>query len=116
MRPLESLFLVALVLYTTAIFSHRMRGTLKPWMMTVFGLGLLADISGTVFLCVLVSESWQWTLHSISGLAALLIMALHFTWAVVAVSRGGASERRFHRWSVAAWLVWLIAFVSGIPT
>lgn len=114
-RPLESLFIFALFFYTTAIWSHRFSGTMKTWMLACFSTGLLADISGTIFLCVIVSDTWHWTLHSISGLIALLIMSLHFIWALAAMTRGGTAEEKFNRWSLWAWLIWLIAFVSGIP-
>lgn len=115
MRPLESLFIIALILYSTAIFAHKYRGTLRTWMMAVFGAGLTADVAGTILLCVLPSHGWKWTFHSVSGLLALVIMALHFAWALVAVTRKGKSEERFHRWSLRAWLLWLAAFISGIP-
>ena len=115
MRPLESLFIVALVLYTTAIFAHKFKGSLKTWMMVVFGVGLTADVSGTILLCVLPSHGWVWTFHSVAGLAALVIMTLHFTWALVAVTKKGKSELMFHKWSLRAWFLWLAAFVSGIP-
>lgn len=115
MRPLETLFIFALLFYTTAIWSHRATGRMRTWMLACFTAGLLADIAGTIFLCVIVSDAWQWTLHSISGLAALLIMTLHFVWALFALTRGGTSEEHFNRWSLGAWIIWLIAFVSGIP-
>jgi len=111
----ESLFIVALVLYTIAIMSHKRIGHLKLWMLLVFGVGLLADISGTIFLCVLHSSEWEWNLHSISGFAALVIMALHFVWALLAVTRKDSFEEKFNKYSVYAWLLWLVAFISGIP-
>lgn len=84
-------------------------------MVTVFGLGLLADSAGTIFLCAMTAARWQFTLHTISGLVSLLIMALHFVWTLLAVKRGGAFENYFNRFSIYAWLIWLAAFVSGIP-
>lgn len=115
MRPLESLFVVALVLYSTAIWSHKFTGALKAWMVAVFGAGLAADVAGTVFLCVVAAQRWVWNLHTVAGLAALVIMGLHFGWAVLASRAPGPWARYFDRWSVRAWLLWLVAFVSGIP-
>lgn len=115
MQYLELLFFVALVLYTSAIMSHKFKKKLKPWMMVLFGIGLAADICGTVFLCAFSSNSWQWTLHSISGFVSLLIMALHFFWALIAILKGGKFEDKFNQWSIYAWLLWLVAFFSGIP-
>ncbi len=70
---------------------------------------------GTFLLCVAAAHSWQWNTHSIAGLAALVIMAAHFGWYLLALFKSGKWAVSFHRWSVAAWAVWLVAFVSGIP-
>ena len=115
MSPLEYLFIIALLMYSFVIWWHRFTHKLSSWMVWLFGVGLLADASGTVLLCVVNAESWQFTLHTVSGLFALLIMALHFLWALPAsVSRGG-SRRYFDRFSIYAWSLWFVAFVSGIP-
>lgn len=114
MRPLEGLFVVALVLYTGVIWTHRFKKHLTGWMVALFGVGLLADVSGTIALCAFSANGWTWTLHTISGLASLLIMGLHFVWALWewAEVRSGSL---FQRYSVYAWLLWLVAFISGIP-
>ena len=112
---LEILFLVALFLYSGAIWSHRIRKRLRPWMVWTFGLGLATDLGGTVLLCVMSATRWQWSLHAISGLVSLAIMALHFAWAVTALRLEGRSEAYFDRFSVWAWAIWLVAFASGIP-
>lgn len=115
MYPLEILFVVALVLYSLVIWTHKFSKKLKLWMVGLFGIGLAADIGGTVFLCVVVSEGWIFNLHTIFGLVSLVIMALHFFWAVRAISRGGNWEIYFDRFSVYAWCFWLAAFITGIP-
>ena len=114
MHYLESLFIIALILYTISIMSHYKKGQFESWMLKTFGFGLLADISGTIFLCVFASHGWQWTLHSISGLLALIIMSIHFAWAYLAFN-DDKYEKIFHKYSIYAWVLWLIAFVSGIP-
>lgn len=115
MNPLEWLFVIALVLYSLAIWSHKFEGKLRPWMVWVFGAGLLADIAGTVLLCVTAAEKWQFNLHAVSGFAALAIMALHFSWALFAIVSGGKFESYFNRFSVYAWCLWMVAFTSGMP-
>jgi len=115
MRPLEMLFVVALMLYSFVIWSHQFKKKFSLWMVWLFGLGLAADFSGTVFLCVAAASRWTWTLHTISGLVSLLIMALHFAWALLSIIFGGKFEVYFKRFSVWAWFGWLIAFISGIP-
>lgn len=116
MRLEESLFFFALAFYTVAIVTSRVRSRLLRWMVVLFGAGLLCDLSGTIFLCFWSASGWQWTAHSISGMAALLIMALHFAWGIVAWRNSDNKQDQFHRYSLWAWLLWVFAFVSGIPT
>lgn len=115
MRSLELLFVAALILYTLVIWVHRIQHRLYGWMIWLFGAGLLADISGTIFLCAISAVSWKFTLHTVSGFVSLIIMALHFSWAFLAHAAHGKFEAYFNRFSVYAWLLWLVAFISGIP-
>ena len=115
MRPLELLFVVALILYSSVIWLHKLHHKLYLWMVLLFGIGLAADVSGTVFLCMTAGARWRFTLHTVSGLVSLVIMALHFAWALLAVRGVGTSREYFDRFSVYAWLLWLVSFISGIP-
>ncbi len=112
MRSLEWLFVIALVLYSASIWAERIVGKLRAWMIVAFGIGLAADTVGTVVLCAPAALSWKWSFHTTTGLASLAIMAVHFLWALLA-TRGGRAAALFHRWSVAAWLLWLSSFLSG---
>ncbi len=115
MAKLEFLFIAALVFYTIAIFANLLWQDMRRWMVVIFGTGLLCDAMGTLFLCFLTATGWQWTAHSISGTLALIIMTVHFIWAVASFYQGSSWEAKFRHWSVWAWLLWLAAFVSGIP-
>jgi len=61
------------------------------------------------------TAKFQFSLHSFCGYAALGIMGLHLAWAITALKFHGRAEKYFHRFSILAWFVWLIAFSSGIP-
>lgn len=115
MHSLETLFVVALLLYSLVIWTHKIKKILSLWMVWLFGIGLVADISGTVLLCVVATSKLTFNLHTIFGLISLLIMALHFGWALLSIMLGGRFEAWFKRFSVVAWFIWLMAFVSGIP-
>lgn len=115
MRALEWLFVAALVLYSLVIWAHRVKRKLYPWMVRVFGLALTADIIGTIFLCAMNSKGWALTFHTVSGFASLLIMALHFSWALLALAVRRKFEIYFNRFSIYAWCLWLAAFISGVP-
>lgn len=113
MPRLELLFVAAFALYTLAIWADRRAGAFRPWMAWAFGLGLAADAAATVLLCATVPGAFRLTFHAVTGFAALVIMALHFAWALAAVRQGGSAEARFRRWSVPAWAVWMASFLSG---
>ena len=115
MHSLEMLFVIALLLYSFVIWAHKFLKELYPWMVWLFGFGLAADVSGTVLLCVAAAARWTFTPHTTSGLVSLLIMTIHFAWALLAVKVGGKFEAYFNRFSVPAWCLWLFAFITGIP-
>ena len=84
-------------------------------MVWLFGAGLFADGVATILLCLATGGAWKFTAHAIFGLVAFSIMEIHFFWAVLAITVGGRFNEYFNRFSLAAWFVWLIAFISGIP-
>jgi uncharacterized repeat protein (TIGR03987 family) len=107
----------ALVLYTLAIWSEQICGNLRKWMLLVFVSGFTFDLLGTTQMYFLATEKVV-TFHSLAGYLALLIMCLHLFWALFAFNKGKENIRYinyFHQGSKYAWLVWLIAFFSGIP-
>lgn len=114
MHVLEFLFFVALCFYSLAIWAHKSQNKLRAWMLLVFWIGLAADITGTIFLCMAATTQWTLSIHTISGFLSLLIMAIHFMWALLAVTIGGRFEEYFNRYSIPAWCIWMVAFVSGI--
>ena len=54
-------------------------------------------------------------IHTVCGFAALIIMFLHLIWAILALIKRGKAQELFSRFSVYAWAVWLVAFITGIP-
>jgi uncharacterized repeat protein (TIGR03987 family) len=115
MQSLEFLFVIALILYSVVIWTHKFKKRLDLWMISVFGGALLIDTIATIIVCVAVSSSWLWNIHTITGLASLLIMAIHFAWAYGALQFHGELEKYFNRYSLYAWSLWLVAFITGIP-
>jgi len=84
-------------------------------MLIVFCFGFCSDLIGTSMMFFSAAEKFNFTVHSLSGYLALLIMALHLTWAFLAKMNIGNAERNFTRFSIWAWGIWLLAFFSGIP-
>lgn len=108
------MILLALVLYTIAIWSEKFMNDLLPWMISVFSIGFVCDLLGT---SVMFFRSSQHNInfHTICGYLALLIMGLHLAWAITALKKQGKAVKLFSRFSVYAWCIWLVAFVTGIP-
>jgi len=104
---------LALVFYTTAIWSERYVKQLKKWMLVVFSAGFLSDLIGTSIMFFNATERFSLSIHTFSGYSALLIMLLHLIWAFLAINKIGNYEKYFTKFSIIAWVIWLIAFTSG---
>jgi uncharacterized repeat protein (TIGR03987 family) len=107
----------ALVFYSLAIWSEKLVGNLRKWMVIIFCLGFLFDLFGTsnmYFIATKHAITW----HSGAGYVALIIMFAHLVWALLVHFKSKNKEKYrhyFHKLSIYAWLVWLVAFFSGIP-
>jgi len=120
--PAIILITLALVLYSVGVWAERAQKVLKPWHAVFFGLGLAADASGT-YLMSLIAESNREAgvepgiltqIMAISGVIALVLMAVHFVWAIVVLVRDREAEKhRFHRFSVVVWAIWLVPYLTG---
>ena len=108
-----SIFLVAFVFYTMAIWGHRCYSGFRVWIIPVFGAGLTFDAVGTI-LCF---WRWGWSLsvHEVFVSVALLIMGLHFLWTLRAIN-SARHNRLFTKWSTWVWALWSFVFLSlAIP-
>lgn len=107
------LITLAFVLYSIAIWSERLKKQgLLLWMVVIFFIGLVCDGIGTGSMMIN-AKSRNLNFHGACGYAALAIMLLHFIWAFGAIIWHGKAERYFSRCSIYAWIIWLIAFISG---
>lgn len=114
MLGLELFFFIALILYSVAIWSDRKAMELRPWMISVFALAVALDSLGTVLLCATATDALRVNVHTVTGMASLLIMLAHFLWAFTAYWKSdAASAARFRRWSPWAWGLWMVSFLSG---
>lgn len=116
------LITLALVFYTIGVWSERVQKVLKPWHTIFFGLGLAADASGTFLMNMIASENRaagieQSTLNQlmgVTGVVAIVLMAVHLAWAIVVLVRNRDSEKsKFHRFSVIVWVIWLVPYIVG---
>lgn len=107
------LFTVAFVLYTISVWSERLQSQLKTWHLVVFGIGVFSDAVAT-WLTIEFVGAVVFTPHAIFGFVSLLLMALHFTWAVVVYAGDRKAGRsQFHRFSLLVWSVWMLSYITG---
>lgn len=110
-----TLITLALVFYSTGVWAERIRHYLLPWHIAMFWTGFLFDISGTGAM-ELMSPGFNWaSLHTITGQIALWLMLAHAGWATSVVRRGREElRRRFHRYSLLVWCIWLVPYIGGM--
>ncbi len=108
------LIISALLFYSIAVWSERFTKKLSWWHLVLFFLGFLADSSGTAYMGKL-SGGFHFKPHTVSGFLALAIMFFHTIWAtVVLVKKDQELIKSFHKYSLIAWLIWLIPFITGM--
>ena len=108
------LFTVAFFFYTLGVWAERFAKRLKPWHAVAFFLGVVADTIATALMAAY-TEGVLISAHSIIGMLGLILMIIHFFWAVMVLRKNDEKAlTSFHRFSVFVWGVWMVAYLSGI--
>lgn len=104
---------LALVFYSTGVWSERLAGRLKGWHLIFFWGGLIFDSTGTGLMFEM-AGGLKPELHSITGILAIVLMIVHAVWATAVLMRKDEKAiTEFHRFSVLVWLIWLIPYLTG---
>lgn len=117
----------ALIFYTIGVWAEHLKKDLRWSHIVFFGLGLACDITGTELMRRIASAgeaSFSGSVAgvlavvmAITGALALLLMAVHFVWAVVVMVRGTERSRAtFHRFSLTVWAIWLVPYFTGMAS
>jgi uncharacterized repeat protein (TIGR03987 family) len=113
-RAAVLLMVAALACYSLGVWAEFLGGRLRPWHLACFWSGFLCDTAGTELMRRLAGGLHP-SLHTLTGIAALLLMLGHALWASVVVARrDDRAARSFHRISIVVWTIWLVPFVTGI--
>lgn len=105
----------AFVFYTIGVWSEKIQRQLKIWHSVMFWIGFVFDTAGTTVMSRLTETQFQFNLHAVTGLLAILIMLFHATWSTIVLIRNNDSVRRnFRKLSIHVWVIWLIPYVSGM--
>ena len=106
--------IAALSFYTIGVWSEKLQGELKGWHLVFFWLGFAMDTLGTNQM-FRIAGSVQLDVHGITGLIAITLMFIHAVWASwVLYKKDHEAARKFHRFSLFVWIIWLIPFFSGL--
>ena len=108
---------LALVFYSIGTWAERIQRTLKLWHIIFFLFGLCADTLGTALMSQIASANVGNTdpLHAVTGLLAIILMAIHALWAIWTYWKGNEkAKKNFSRFSVFVWAFWLIPYIGGI--
>ena len=111
-----SLITLALVFYSLGVWAERVAQYLKAWQVAAFWTGFAFDVSGTLAMTKLASAPFDLMhLHTLTGQIALWLMLIHASWATYVVRKGSERLRKkFHRYSLLVWLIWLIPYFGGM--
>lgn len=110
------LITLALVFYTTGIWAERISRLLKTWHVLAFWIGFIFDVSGTLLMHKMAEGRFNLLdLHTLSGQLALWLMLSHAIWATFVIVKDiQTMKKRFHRFSIFVWLVWLFPYFGGM--
>lgn len=105
---------LALILYTTAVWLNWRAKMLVPAYIVIFYFALAADALATKMMGARV-ETIRWDLHTISGYAALGLMALLTLYGTVAlIQRRQEWLAGFHKLALPIWVIWVASYVTGV--
>jgi uncharacterized repeat protein (TIGR03987 family) len=106
---------LALIFYSLGVWAEHLKRYLVGWHVAAFWTGFFFDVSGTLAMDLL-EPGIDWSsLHTITGQIALWLMFAHAVWATGVVRRGSEhAKRRFHRFSLVVWTVWLVPYIGGM--
>jgi uncharacterized repeat protein (TIGR03987 family) len=107
---------LALVFYSLGVWAERIARYLKPWHVIAFWTGFLFDMLGTWMMHRMANGPFNiLEPHTFTGQIALWLMLIHAGWATYVIRNKQESLRKkFHRYSIIVWLIWLIPYFGGM--
>ena len=114
--PAVAVITSALVFYTVGVWGERLQHGLKLWHVAMFCLGICADVAGTSLMEHIARVTGAHDrIHTVTGAIAVVLKLVHAVWAVQTYAVGSDEARRkFSRFSVFVWCVWLIPYFIGV--
>lgn len=107
---------MALLFYSIGVWAERIVKYLKKWHLYCFWAGLFFDIIGTLSMHKISQHQFNiLETHTLTGQIALWLMLFHAIWATNVVRKNNEELRKkFHKYSLLVWLIWLIPYFGGM--
>ncbi len=107
---------LALLFYSIGVWSERCSRELKKWHLFAFWFGFVFDVTGTLAMHFISENPFDLTdFHTLTGQIALWLMLAHAIWATNVIVRNKQNlKKKFHRYSLLVWFIWLIPYVGGM--
>jgi uncharacterized repeat protein (TIGR03987 family) len=107
---------LALLFYSVGVWAERLSKLLKTWHVVTFWLGFFFDVTGTVAMHFISDNPFDLSdPHTLTGQIALWLMLAHAAWATMVIRKDDLQLRKkFHRYSLVVWCIWLIPYISGM--
>ena len=107
------LILAAFVLYSIGLYNSRRYNFIDAFL-CIF-IGAVLDAAGTWIMYSLSDEPWRWSLHSVSGVLAILLMVILSAFGAIAITFYSDKLRIFFRQALPfAYGLWVISLVLGV--
>ena len=106
---------LALVSYSIAIITEQVKRKVSRFVLVFLTLGIILDISATVMM-IIVSTNSPFTLHGFMGYTALLLMLTDAVLLWRHRIRAGLNalvHRPLHLYSRVAYILWVAAYLTG---
>lgn len=119
MNPLSTtgavLVTFALISYSIGILTEQVQKKILPRVLVFITAGVVLDVSATVFM-ILGSRNSPFTFHGFIGYSALLVMLTECTFLWRLSRKSGLHAEvplRLHRYSLIAYIWWVVAYITG---
>lgn len=106
---------LALISYSIAILTEQIKKKIIPRVMVFISLGVVLDVTATVFM-ILGSRNSPFSFHGIIGYSALAIMIVECSLLWHLLFKQGLRTvvpGRIHLYSLLAYIWWVIAYITG---
>ena len=106
---------LALISYSIGILSEQIRRKILPRVLIFITLGVVLDVTATVFM-ILGSQNSPFTIHGFIGYSALFIMLIELIRIWQTYKKSGMNSevpKGLHLFSRLAYIWWVIAYITG---